>query len=510
MKRATGACGGVTVLLCCIGATGVMSSCADGASHSVGAPQKMENRLAIASAITSPTGSEAAVDAGDSVADIQSWIDTNYYADADIQHTFHTIFGEQIDCIDFYAQYSVKTLVATGIAVPLPGTPPPPPPGARVIPPGPEAFFGALDDNGQARECVGTTVPTMRPTVADVQNRGGIAAYAARGKRSAPRDANENTSQPDCYEIPNSTVLSGVLSTSNNYDHVAAYQDVSNTGIYDVTTLAVPILWDVYDHTNSQVWIQTGDCEWWVDTYSCAAAGDTGAGNNEAVQSLEVGWQAGEDVFSDVYPHLFFFTTKDGYHETNYYNNESGSPWVAYPGAPYTIGQIMTESQTSPLTEMTIQVNSWGGSGGYWWVFINQHTVGYVLTSWYASGSLMASGEAKRLQVGGEVHSNDPDVNYTYTAMGSGIYPDSSNESTSAYVSEVSYINGDNQTWYNASMSYVTGLPSYEGDLSQPGVCGYASGWFYNKCDGSDGCSAPNDSSAYGWWFYFGGTPFSL
>jgi hypothetical protein len=65
----------------------------------------------------------------------------------------------------------------------------------------------------------------IRPTVEQVSAAGGVFAFENR-PRPHPRDSNQNTEQYDCYEIPNQPVLNGVLSTQNNYDHAAAYQNV--------------------------------------------------------------------------------------------------------------------------------------------------------------------------------------------------------------------------------------------------------------------------------------------
>jgi hypothetical protein len=67
-----------------------------------------------------PAGASAAAPV-DSAADLQAYIN-EYYLDSDIQYSFKDLGGRQIDCIDFYAQASVKQLVARGMFVPT--TPP--------------------------------------------------------------------------------------------------------------------------------------------------------------------------------------------------------------------------------------------------------------------------------------------------------------------------------------------------------------------------------------------------
>ena len=333
------------------------------------------------------------------------------------------------------------------------------------------------------------------------------------------RDGNEDINQPDCYHIPDGGVLygtPGILSTSNNYSHVAAYQAVNNTGIYAVTTVSSPYFDtsnpydELYDHTDNQVWIQTGDCEQWLEPWGCSAPG-TG-GNNEAVQSIEVGWQINHYVTGDWNTRLFFFTTYDGYQLGTYVYNDGTAtgndvaPFTPYSGGGPALNTTLASSNTYPMPEMTIQVNSWYG---VWWIGVNGYWIGYIKTNWFTSGTLMENGGATRLQVGGEVYSANPTVPYTLTAMGSGVEPYSSAYTNSAYFRDVEYIDGNTETWYNANMSYVNGLPSYELDESIPGVCGYLAGYWFNKCDSAEGCAPLSgaDWAEYGWWFYFGGRP---
>ena len=163
--------------------------------------------------------------------------------------------------------------------------------------------------------------------------------------------------------------------------------------------------------------------------------------------------------------------------------------------------------------EMTLNIVN--GSSPYyenWYVNINGYTVGWY--PWAASGdspgywgTMLTN--ATYLQAGGEVQSGSETANYTLTAMGSGVYPTSSNYAHAAYLRNLQYFSGscqeDSGTWYTASPTYITGLPAYEDDVAIPGVCGMYAGYFYNRCGGAAGCAA--GGSDWGEYFYFGGTP---
>jgi hypothetical protein len=443
----------------------------------------------------------SAADASD-VSDIEAFIAENYYSDSDIQHSFHTIFGEQIDCIDFYAQHSVRMNLAAGLTVAAPPSPLDLPPVDSTVPPGPDAFMGAPDDDGNARACTGNTVPTSRPTVEDIQAAGGILAFQSRPS-PRPRDSNQSTDQYDCYEIPNQSVLNGVLSTGNNYDHVAAYQHVDVA--YFIATFSVnnPYLFSSSDHSAAQVWLQTGGCEYWVDPYSCDPPTESG-GSNEAVQSVEVGWIVGAP-YTGTSPRLFTFTTIDGYYQNSWYGTDLHTPWIAYPGAPYTVGMTLSGSNSPPYPELSIDVYNYSPGYPNWYVIINGQLIG-----WFPVGPSGASPgyagimrtHATYLQAGGEVYSGSPTADYTTTTMGTGTEPTSGTYTSAAYFRNVGYFeNISCAPFTNASFSYISGLPSFEQDDGNQGVCGYYAGNGFAKCS----VSCPPGNSSWDSFFYYGG-----
>jgi hypothetical protein len=52
---------------------------------------------------TAATGSSGAISAAEATR-IQQYVDSTSYASSDVKYSFETKFGENIDCIDFYAQ----------------------------------------------------------------------------------------------------------------------------------------------------------------------------------------------------------------------------------------------------------------------------------------------------------------------------------------------------------------------------------------------------------------------
>jgi hypothetical protein len=125
----------------------------------------------------------------DEVIKIQRYLDSIYLRD-DVRHSFRTVFNEDVDCIDFEAQPSVKNLRAHGLPV---MTEPPQIDVSRPTGSGVSSLLakvalnGAPDENGSARSCPAGTVPYPRTTVDEVLRMGGLSAYLNdRAKPRAP------------------------------------------------------------------------------------------------------------------------------------------------------------------------------------------------------------------------------------------------------------------------------------------------------------------------------------
>ena len=104
--------------------------------------------------------------------------------------------GQEIDCIDFFAQHGVKELVAKGEQVSIPQPPSIPAQiqslmarsGVSAEPRDvPVGFAGDLDENGNVRSCPDGSVPQVRITVEQVQRAGGIDAFRQQVHQKAHR-----------------------------------------------------------------------------------------------------------------------------------------------------------------------------------------------------------------------------------------------------------------------------------------------------------------------------------
>jgi hypothetical protein len=451
-----------------------------------------------------------ASDGGTAVAQIQAYRDS-FYEDSDVVYSFQSKFGETIDCIDFESVGSVKALRAQGKATPFdkplttlpqPASSVPPPNGASNL-----AFLGEPDVNGNPRRCPNGTALMTRPSVAQILAAGGLDSFLAQ-RAQLPK---QSTEQYDCYY----TTTPGA-----GWDHAAGYQDLNYAGLLKYTTLYNPILNNTGEHTLSQLWAITGNCENWSSGQNCPTG---------AVQSVEVGWMVGNGNPSQI-PFLFAFITLDGYMiggkscyagqgtaldgqpccTANSKVKEGTDCWVPNPNtAQYPVDYVVNEqlgnANSFPTgqapTEMAIQV--WNGTPygeDAWYVWINGNLIGGYYSSVF-SGQMQTTG-ASYLQVGGEVYDSWPKNNHTTTQMGSGIPPAPGSGygyEYTAYDRDVMYIDAQNN-YHNASLSYINDTPA--GEYDSTGVCGYEAGLFYAL---STSLSA--GGSGWGTYFYYGGGP---
>jgi hypothetical protein len=138
---------------------------------------------------------------------IRDFLDARYRAQ-DVQHSFRTALGQDIDCIDFFAQPGVRALAARGQAIPsipaLPALPADFKPGEPAVSADPlpsgVLFDGSADDNGSARSCPEGTVPEVRITPEQVERAGGVEAFRkAVHTKVAPAKPKPLKGGPDEY-----------------------------------------------------------------------------------------------------------------------------------------------------------------------------------------------------------------------------------------------------------------------------------------------------------------------
>jgi hypothetical protein len=407
--------------------------------------------------------------APEEAARVQSYIAARYTA-ADVRHSFRTQFGEDIDCIDFEAQSSVKALRAQGVQVP------PPPPAAPLLhpPTADDVFFtGYPDENGSPRSCPQGTVPQVRLTSERIAHAGGLDAYLrASHDKAAPLGS---ASPQGCPATQNYAWVTSTVQTSEPINAggttMAVYKPTLPTGAFN-------------SHSLSEAWLVTG----------------TGSGcAGSSVQSIEVGWHVHDQYEGDYNTHLFIFATNDGYATTGCYNNDDkpgyGGPATCLPfvltSSVFTPGMTLTASTlgSTSVRELTT-TTSFGelmpqDPGPNAWFLtlsatgIAPQQLGYYPASDFTGG--LRVGEGATYEVGGEVEDNTGQVDpFTSIQMGSGNGPELG-IGDSAYHHDVWALTQSGRVtalggWYeNESLYYQYAYPP----SSPPGAAGWSNFFFY-------------------------------
>jgi len=389
---------------------------------------------------------------------VQDFLASRYKA-GDVRHSFHTKFGETIDCIDFFAQKGVKQMAAEGKPItelPKPTVHPNVPDELRDV-----LFTGTPDDEGHPRACPPDAVPILRITPERIHAAGGLDAFLKAHQHKAPpvRRLNDGAAEP-----PGTGVDWAVL----------AHVQQSYTGLTPViggtATVSVqkPLVIFPGDHSIMQIWMQ-----------------DNG---NGAAQSVETGVNVDPSIYNDQNPHFFIFATNDGY-SNGCYNNvaphfvlmttypfgeEVGGPgdclgWIGAPGATLTPGMTLATS-TFNGNQAELALTTYNGYIGYATSGWNIMGAG-VYPSTDFVGAMQST--ATTFSVGAEVLDH---TQSWYVPMGSGAEPQAGYGQAAYWISPESQGLGvvlSNSPTYPASWDY-----SSFGDAGSDRPTAYGSNWW--------------------------------
>jgi len=430
------------------------------------APAPSNSQAAIGPAPASPSATtQRAADAND-IARSRAFVDERY-RQSDVKHSFKTIFGETVDCIDFFASPGARALSARG--TPIRGLPRPPAPpvgasaGARSATD--VTFNGQPDDEGHPRACPTSTAPMLRVTVADIQSVGGMDAYLKR--HTKPHGSRGPTLSPPGAPAATPADLS-------HYAHATETVARAPTGslwtsgeaTFSIFSPPVP---DNYDHDLSQIWLYsgTGFNTSYISSSSCTT---------DCIQSVEVGWRVEPKEFQGA--HLFTYATANGYFSGSYDGLPGGLKWMPYPEAKMVPGQQLLAGTIGGATHELHVVAQFSAGAGWWiWADVdgaNGSWLGYYPSSEYTGP--MAS-NAQTFQAGGEVYNTE---STWVVPMGSGS-ASNAGYGQAAYARNVKVAAGGQSTYYppSSALSLAVEAPTaYGGTLVAAGGPP-SSNWLY-------------------------------
>lgn len=359
----------------------------------------------------------------DPTATMQQWLD-HRYAPGALATTVTGNLGTVFDCIKRNQQPALRR--PDGSFAPV-AKPPVLPAGSNQ----PQLAPGEANAGLESADCPAGTVPTVHVDLATLQRFGSLDAFFGRATATGPSRAPR-------------------IGSTDLHQYGKATQSGSNWG-----GDAFLNLWDPYTQTSDEF------------SLSQIAAG-RGSGIDQ--QTVEAGWQELEMLYSDWEPHLFIYSTQDGYTTTGCYNNTCGDfVQVAanpVPGAGFTV------TSTTGGTQYGLQLR-WqrDDTNNNWWLMKGTTWVGYYPGTLYDAAGIRD--EASRFTYQGEII-NDNAGGHTYTDMGNGAYP-GGGFGTTAYIRTLRTISTAN-AWQAAATATPFATDSYCYDVS----LAYSAGVFAN------------------------------
>jgi hypothetical protein len=405
-------------IVCCALAAGALAACGSSGSEQVGV-------------LTQDLGTQEA-------RRVQDFLNARYRME-DVEHSFHTVFGETVDCIDFFAQAGVKQLAAAGTPI----TEIPKPPSDLTVSQTAASEFefnGSLDENGNRRECAGNTVPILRITAANIATSGGLDAFLRSQTRQHHHGAPRPPAAPPASAPPPPQAVSCTTELGVDYAHLQHVQEIfqssATQGPFNITLavadfslpqasifpsipaeqLATPA---DEPHNITQIWVFSG---YGANDFGCVCGGS----NPPCAQTVEAGAMIDSGAAiawphdgGTQLPHLAIFSTNNGYgNNSNCYAHlgcASPAPvWFGVTGARMTPGMTLPASSlgAAPL-ELALQAsNATMANTHGWWIAggINAQTSQPVISTGYlgvfTAGSFSGGMQnaAQTFMVGGEVY----------------------------------------------------------------------------------------------------------
>ncbi len=363
---------------------------------------------------------------------------------SEVRHSFELAPGVEVDCVPVEKQPASKHLVAarrplaslTGapsraalraLAAPAPGghgatsmqaaahiakTP-------SVMPMLVQDTHRGADAHGHDRRCPADTVPIRRTKIEDVAQFRSLADYNHKSRPPAPS--------------------ANAFGEANPHEHAALFQNVKSQGVHGFLSVFAPSVEPI--SAAESYWGEFSLVQAWVLGYS-------GGRGYEALQSVEAGLQVWPARYHDALPHLFVFSTQDGYAETGCY--EPCGKFVQ-TNRDIVIGAPLSTVHSAVDGPQYDVEFAWYRNAQGWWLIVNGATVGYYPASLYAADGLLEG--STRFGFGGEIV-NDTQAHpgrHTRTQMGSGRLP-AEGYGKAAFVRDVYY--------YDTPSSAVVGTPT--------------------------------------------------
>lgn len=384
--------------------------------------------------------SSAGAHADDPIAEMERWLGSRYAPGALVDVAV-TPSGRLFDCVDRDRQPGLRR--PDGSFAPIAAPPPAPRDVSRATSAAAEQLAVT-----EAVPCPVGSVPTMHLDLETLTRFGSLRAFFARGPQGLASPLKEG----DTQGFAGSTALhqyAGVKQTAANWGGDAVFN-----------------LWDPYTAR--------------ADEFSLSQIGVTrGTGSDQ--QTLEAGWQEYRNLYGDWEPHLFIYSTRDGYGATGCYNNSCGD-FVQVAAAPVPgVGFTTFSTQNGP--QFAIQLR-WqrDDANDNWWLVYGTTWVGYYPGTLFDAAGVRD--QASQVQYFGEIINDDPSGAHTATDMGSGGNPTRGSQQV-AYTRTMRTISTAN-VWQPASTAFEFRTDSDCYDVELLSSAGVFANYYYFGGEGYD------------------------
>jgi hypothetical protein len=331
---------------------------------------------------------------------------------------FRTANGQLIHCIEIGSQDSVKRAGLAPGRIPTGPQIPPAGDGSGSEPTtGSAADFGmdgSLDPDGNVRRCPAGSVPIVIPSLESLCH---FRKLEDLFEKYPP--GHTGVSHPAARHAPGSSSNGQKWQLPTAHEYGYAYSFFDNQGEAANFNLWKPAVEQTDEFSLSQLWVFNGSFS--------------------DLQTAETGWQVYNDKYGDWQPHLFIFTTQNGYTppDPGYYNLDPGSPFIQTDSSVIIAGALTPVSAYGG-TQYDITLSFYRDAGGThdWWFKFNNKWVGYYPNNWFDSAGL--ADKSGGIEYGGEIVNDNLNGVHTTTQMGSGHFP-SEGFQHSAYTRRIKY-----------------------------------------------------------------------
>lgn len=389
----------------------------------------------------------------------------NLYDKSAVHYSFTQPSGSRIDCVEITAQPALSLVKNKKIATPPPIQLQLDQASASQIQElsGTEVLLeaGVINDDGKEMFCPEGTVPIRHTTTAD------LARFESLDEmmRKYPGDAGLRSADMHghLFETKNVSIPPRIGPTSlHQYAHAAQY-NLANHGANVTINVWSPYVQVSSEFSLGQLWVVNG----------------SGTG----LQTLEAGVQKYTDKYHDSNPHLFIYSTSNGYGNQGCYNLDCSR--FVQTNNTIVIGGKLSPISTNGGTQYQAQMAYYLYSGN-WWLQFQGVWVGYYPGRLFNTAGL-ANG-AKVIDFGGEIIDNRGKHSYhTFTDMGSGQFP-STWYSHAAYMRNIYYWNSLNNAYWATGISpsrtdaYCYDIARYNNDINWHTYLFYGGPGYNSNC----------------------------